>query len=150
MNERKRNFYVGIFVIIGIFCSGYLIIVMGDLSAFFKDRYTVYGYFSSASGLKEKAVVELAGVKIGHVSAISIDTQYLVARVALDIDRKIALSEDSIASIKTAGIIGEKYIEILPGGSDTMLAHGDEIENTESSLDIESLIRKFIFSDDAL
>lgn len=150
MNESKRNFYVGIFVLIGIFCAGYLIIVMGDVSAFFKDRYTVYGYFSSASGLKKKAVVELAGVKIGHVSAIRIDTQFLVARVEMDIDRKIALSEDSIASIKTAGIIGEKYIEILPGGSDTMLVHGDEIENTESSLDIESLIRKFIFSENAL
>ena len=150
MNESKRNFYVGIFVLFFIFCAGYLILVMGDVSAFFKDRYTVYGYFSSASGLKKKAVVELAGVKIGHVSAIRIDTQFLVARVEMDIDRKIALSEDSIASIKTAGIIGEKYIEILPGGSDTMLVHGDEIENTESSLDIESLIRKFIFSENAL
>lgn len=150
MNESKRNFYVGIFVIIGMLCCGYLIIVMGDLSGFFKDRYTVYGYFTSASGLKKKAVVELAGVKIGHVSAISIDRQYLVARVTLDIDRKMAISEDSIASIKTAGIIGEKYIEILPGGSDTMLVHGDEIENTESSLDIESLIRKFIFNENTL
>lgn len=146
MNEGKRNFYVGIFVIITLLCTGYLFIVIGEFSLFFKDRYTVHGYFSSVSGLKKGAAVELAGVRVGHVSAISIDYRHLVAKVAFDIDTSLALSEDSIASIKTAGIIGEKYIEILPGGSDMMLAHGDEIENTESVLDIESLIRKFIFS----
>lgn len=149
MNEAKRNFYVGIFVIITMVCAGYLLIVVGDFSRFFKNRYTVHGYFSSVSGLKEGAGVELAGVKIGHVSTISIDTRHLVAKVTFDIDKNITISEDSIASIKTAGIIGEKYIDILPGGSDMMLEHGDEIENTESSLDIESLIRKFIFSDTA-
>jgi phospholipid/cholesterol/gamma-HCH transport system substrate-binding protein len=69
--------------------------------------------------------------------------------VTLEIDSHIEVSEDSIASIRTEGIIGEKYIEILPGGLDMMLSEGDEIENTESALDIESLIKKFIFSNEA-
>lgn len=146
MNERKRDFYVGIFVIITLICTGYLLMAVGELSLYFKDRYTVYGHFSSVSGLKKGASVDLAGVRIGNVSSISINTEQLVAKVALEIDSHIEISEDSIVSIRTAGIIGEKFIEVLPGGSDIMLAHGDEIENTESALDIESLIRKFIFS----
>jgi phospholipid/cholesterol/gamma-HCH transport system substrate-binding protein len=146
MNERKRDFYVGIFVIITLICTGYLFMTVGEFSQYFKDRYTVYGYFSSVSGLKKGASVDLAGVKVGNVSSIGIDTAHLVAKVTLEIDSYIDISEDSIASIRTAGIIGEKFIEILPGGSDIMLAHGDEIENTESALDIESLIRKFIFT----
>lgn len=146
MNERKRDFYVGIFVIITLICTGYLLMAVGEFSRYFKDRYTVHGYFSSVSGLKNGAAVDLAGVRVGNVSSINIDTAHLVAKVTLEIDSYIEISEDSIASIRTAGIIGEKFIEILPGGSDIMLAHGDEIENTESALEIESLIRKFIFS----
>ncbi len=148
MTDRKRDFYVGIFVIVTLICTGYLILVVGEFSRFFKDRYTLYGYFSSVSGLKKGAAVDLAGVRVGHVSGISIDTQYLVAKVTMEIDSHIDISEDSIASIRTAGIIGEKFIEILPGGSDMMLSAGDEIENTESALDIESLIKKFIFSNE--
>jgi phospholipid/cholesterol/gamma-HCH transport system substrate-binding protein len=149
MTDRKRDFYVGIFVIVTLICTGYLFLVVGDFSRFFKDRYTVHGYFSSVSGLKKGASVNLAGVRVGHVSGITIDTEYLVAKVTLEIDSHIEVSEDSIASIRTEGIIGEKYIEILPGGSDKILSQGDEIENTESSLDIESLIKKFIFSNEA-
>ena len=76
------------------------------------------------------------------------DKDRMVARVEMHIDKSIEISEDSIASIKTSGIIGEKYISILPGGMDMMLEDGDEIINTESSLDIEGLVRKFIFSKD--
>lgn len=149
MNDRKRDFYVGVFVITTMICTGYLLLVVGEFSQFFKDRYTVHGYFSSVSGLKKGAAVDLAGVRVGQVSAISIDTQHLVAKVTLEIDSHIEISDDSIASVRTAGIIGEKFIEILPGGSDIMLSPGDLIENTESSLDIESLIRKFIFEGSA-
>ena len=149
MNDRKRDFYVGIFVIVTLICTGYLLLVVGEFSRFFKNRYAIHGYFSSVSGLKKGASVNLAGVRVGHVTDISIDTVHLVAKVTMEIDTHIEVSEDSIASIRTEGIIGEKYIEILPGGSDTMLSEGDEIENTESALDIESLIKKFIFSNDA-
>jgi phospholipid/cholesterol/gamma-HCH transport system substrate-binding protein len=149
MTDRKRDFYVGVFVIVTVICTGYLFLVVGEFSRFFKDRYTIHGYFSSVSGLKQGASVDLAGVRIGNVSDIAIDPDHLVAKVTMEVDSQIEISEDSIASIRTAGIIGEKFIEILPGGSDFMLAADDEIENTESALDIESLIKKFIFNNDS-
>ena len=87
----------------------------------------------------------MAGVEIGVVSDISLDKEQLMAKVEFSIDKGISLSEDVIASVKTAGIIGQKYIDIAPGGSDIMLDPGQSIFVTESSLDIESLVRKFIF-----
>lgn len=146
MNKRKIEFYVGLFVIIGFLCIGYLFAVLGEIS-FIKDkRYRVHAFFTSVSGLKVGARIEMAGVEIGNVSKISIDKERLLARVDFRIDKDIKLSDDIIASVKTSGIIGQKYIDILAGGSDTMLEPGDEILLTESSLDIESLVRKFIFN----
>jgi len=145
MNRRKTEFYVGLFVIIGILCTVYLFVNLGPVN-FNRDRYyPVHGFFTSVSGLKTGARVEMAGVKIGIVSNVSIDKKQLVAKVEFSIDKDIELSEDIIASVKTSGIIGQKYIDILPGGSDIMLEPGEEIYNTESSLDIESIVRKFIF-----
>lgn len=146
MNKRNIEFYVGLFVIIGLLCAGYLFVVIGEIS-FMKDKqYSVYAFFSSVSGLKKGARIEMTGVKIGTVKDISIDQKQLLAKVQLKIDENIKLSEDVIASVKTSGIIGQKYIDILPGGSDIILEPGDAIYNTESSLDIESLVRKFIFN----
>lgn len=148
MNKRKIEFYVGLFVIIGLICTAYLFTVLGEIS-FVKDtRYPVYGFFTSVSGLKSGASVQIAGVEIGIVSRVSIDKKRLVAKVEFSINKDIKLSEDVIASVKTSGIIGEKYIDILPGGSDIMLEPGGQIYNTESSLDIESLVRKLIFNKD--
>lgn len=148
MKKRNIDLYVGIFVLIGCLCIGYLVFGIGKLSLFPGDDYRIHGYFSSASGLKKGARVEMAGVAIGTVDAIGIDRERLVAKVVFKISNTIEISEDSIASVKTSGIIGEKYIAILPGGADITLEDGDEIYNTESSLDIESLIRKFIFSNE--
>ena len=148
MNRRKTEFYVGLFVIIGILCILYLFVNLGSVN-FSRDRYySVHGFFTSVSGLKTGARVEMAGVKIGIVSNVSIDKKQLLAKVEFNINKDIELSEDIIASVKTAGIIGQKYIDILPGGSDIMLEAGEEIYNTESSLDIESIVRKFIFTND--
>lgn len=146
MNKRKIEFYVGLFVIIGLFCAGYLIVVLGEISLVKDKRYPVYGFFTSVAGLKTGARVEMAGVEIGIVSNVSIDKERLLAKVEFSIDNNMELSEDIIASVKTSGIIGQKYIDISPGGSDIMLEPGEEIYNTESSLDIESLVRKLIFS----
>ena len=148
MDKRKIEFYVGLFVIIGILCTGYLFAVLGEIN-FIKDKqYQVYAFFTSVSGLKIGARIEMVGVEIGKVLNVSIDKERLQAKVEFSIDQNIELSEDIIASIKTSGIIGQKYIDILPGGSDIMLESGEEIFNTESSLDLESLVRKFIFNKD--
>ena len=147
MKTKNLELYVGIFVLIGTLCIGYLVLVIGEAKLFGGERYALHGYFSSVSGLKTGARVEMAGVEIGNVADVALDKERLVARVTFHIHKSVEVSEDSIASVKTSGIIGEKYIDISPGGSDMLLEDGDEMENTESSLDIESLIRKFIFSD---
>ena len=148
MNKRKIEFYVGLFAMIGILCTGYLFIVLGEISLVRDKQYPVYAFFTSISGLKKGAKVEMVGVKIGVISNVGIDQERLLAKVEFLIDKNIELSEDVIASVKTSGIIGQKYIDIIPGGSDIMLEPGEEIFNTEPSLDIESLVRKFIFNKD--
>lgn len=148
MNKRKIEFYVGLFVIIGLLCTGYLFAVLGEVSFIQDKRYPIHAFFSSVSGLKTGARIEMTGVEIGTVATISIDMERLLAKVEFSIDEHIKLSDDIIASVKTSGIIGQKFIDISPGGSDTMLEPGDEIDNTESSLDIESLVRKMIFKND--
>ena len=148
MKSISKELYVGLFVLIGLLCAGYLTIVLGGVPIFNAKGYTLYAYFTSVSGLKNGAGIEMAGVEIGNVSEITLGKERLEAKVSFRIDEGIQLSEDSIASIKTAGIIGEKYISISPGGSDIMLEEKEAINNTESALDIESLVRKFIFKDD--
>ncbi len=147
MKNKNIELYVGIFVLIGAVCIGYLVLVLGEFKFLGGNQYSLHAYFSSAAGLKTGARVEMAGVEIGNVDDIGLDRERLVARVTFNIDMGIEVSEDSMASVKTSGIIGEKYIDISPGGADFLLEQGDEIMNTESSLDIESLVRKFIFSD---
>jgi phospholipid/cholesterol/gamma-HCH transport system substrate-binding protein len=147
MNTSKIEFYVGLFVLIGMICVGYLFVVLGEIHWIKSDQYQVVGYFTSVSGLQAGARVEMSGVEIGTVSDICFDKEQRLARVELSIDKNIDLTEDVIASVKTSGIIGQKFIDILPGGSDTLLEPGDEIDNTESSLDIESLVRKIIFTE---
>ena len=148
MKLINKELYVGVFVLIGLLCAGYLTVVLGNVRLFSPKGYTLYAYFTSVSGLKDGARIEMAGVEIGNVSEIRLDKERLEAKVAFRINQELQLSEDSIASIKTAGIIGEKYISISPGGSDIMLEDKEAFNNTESTLDIESLIRKFIFKDD--
>ena len=146
MKKGTAELYVGIFVILGILCSGYLIVTLGELDLFKNDKYSVYAYFTSVSGLKSGADIEMAGVDVGQVASISFDIVQYQAKVELSLMKNIQLSEDVIASVKTTGIIGDKYIDLAPGGSDVILEPGDTIFNTESSVDIETLVRKYIFN----
>lgn len=145
MAKKRIEFSVGIFLIIGCSCIFWLLTEVGGIRFNQDDRYTVSAYFTSVSGLKNGAVIEMAGVQIGTVSAIDLDTTRYLAKVSLKVDNDIELSDDTIASVKTAGIIGDKYINLLPGGSEDILVEGDTIYNTESSLDLESLVSKYIF-----
>jgi phospholipid/cholesterol/gamma-HCH transport system substrate-binding protein len=118
---------------------------MGDISLFKEDSYPVSARFVSISGLKEGAVVELAGVKVGKVSSIALDGGDYEAVVHMDISKAVRLSDDSIASIRTAGIIGDRFIKLTPGGSEDYLGPGDEIQETESAISLEELVSKYIF-----
>ncbi|MBF0229516.1 MAG: outer membrane lipid asymmetry maintenance protein MlaD [Desulfamplus sp.] len=145
MKKGMVEFYVGIFMIIGIVCSSYLIIELGGVRVINTNDYRLYAYFSSVAGLKKGAGVEMAGVEIGNVVSITLDTEKLLAKVELGIHENIKLAEDVMASVKTSGVIGDRYINLSPGGSETMLESGETIFNTESAIDIESLVSKYIF-----
>lgn len=145
MKKYTAETYVGIFVFIGILCLGYLTIKLGNLEILGNDYYSLKARFSSASGLKQGSSVEMAGVQVGNVEAIRFDTDLEVAIVELKIHKDIELTEDSIASIKTSGLIGDKYIKLTSGGSEDILKAGDRIMETESAIDLEELISKYVF-----
>lgn len=136
---------VGLFMVVGFLCFAYLAIRLGGVSVFGPDSYTLKARFSSASGLKPGAIVELAGVKIGTVTGIVLEKASYEASVDMSIQKGVQLQEDSIASIRTAGIIGDRYVNITPGGSEQLLSGGGVIRETESSINLEELVSKYIF-----
>ena len=144
MKKYSLEFSVGIFVLVGLLCLGYLTVKLGKMEVFSNDGYTVTARFSSTTGLKVGASVEIAGVSVGKVTKIGLDDRYY-SRVELRLDSNVAISDDSIAAVKTSGLIGDKYISLSCGGSSTLLAEGDELTETESSVDIEALISKYVF-----
>lgn len=145
MRKLTVEFAVGLFVLAGIASTAYLAVRLGDLTVFAEDGYELTARFRSISGLKEGAVIEIAGVRVGTVSKIKLDPDDYDAVVHLALNPDVQVQDDAIASIRSTGIIGEKYINIAPGGSDTLLQAGQEIAETESSVSLEELIGKYIF-----
>ena len=136
---------VGIFVLFGVLCLAYLSIKLGKIELLGGDNYEVYAQFDSVSGLKSGASVEIAGVEVGRVDRIVLDPKSgSQARIYLRLRSGIKLSDDVIASVRTRGIIGDKFILLKPGGSDKLLAAGGRIRETESAVDLEDLVSKFI------
>lgn len=145
MSEKKLQVIVGLFMVVGLISVSYIAIKLGDLSSIIGgDRYHVIAKFTSASGLRTGAYVEAAGVRVGLVDSIEFDPDDYLAVVTLAIDKEVPIHEDAIASIRTAGIIGDKYVKITPGGLEP-LEDGGEIFETEPSINLEELISKYIF-----
>ena len=143
MERARVNIAVGLFVLIGIVALGYLSIQLGRVSFLGATGYVVTADFPSVGGLKPGSTVEIAGVEIGRVEAIGLaDYQ---ARVTLRIRAGVKLQEDAIASIKTKGLIGEKYLRISPGGSDRIIPPDGKIREVEAPVDFEELLSKYIF-----
>jgi len=147
MKNSNIEITVGVFVLIGIACIGYLTIKLGKMEIVGNNKFMVYAKFESVAGLTKGADIQMAGVSIGRVSKISLDQENLVAVVTMEVKKDVRLTEDVIASIKTAGLIGDKYIMLTPGGSDVLLKPGDTIFETESALDLEELISKYAFDE---
>jgi phospholipid/cholesterol/gamma-HCH transport system substrate-binding protein len=143
MNKISTETFVGLFMIAGILCLAYLSVKLGDVNLFGTEQYPLTATFANISGLKEGAEVEIAGVKVGKVSSIHLDNYQAFVELLINPDVKI--QEDAIASVRTSGIIGDKYIKIKPGGAEDYLAANDEIIETESTIDIEELVSKYIF-----
>ena len=147
MTESRTNveIVVGIFLLSGVLAVVWLAVRLGDVSFSEDKRYRVTAGFTSASGLRTGTHVEAAGVRVGTVDRIDFDAGKYEARVTLAIDRGVPISKDAVASIRTAGIIGDKFVKITPGGDDRLLEDGMEIRETESSINLEELISKYIF-----
>ena len=142
MEKAKLEFIVGVFVLVGIVCLGYLSIKLGKLELIGGNVYEVIAQFNTASGLKAGSSVEIAGVEVGRVRAITLNEDR--AAVILAVDNKVKLYTDTIASIKTRGIIGEKCLALSPGGGGDPLKPGDTIRDTESGLDLEELVSQYV------
>lgn len=133
---------VGLFVLLGIACLAWLSIKLGKLEIVGGDYVPVYAEFASVSGLKKGVSVEIAGVDVGKVESITLDDYS--ADVLMKIRTGIKLPEDTIASIRTRGLIGDKYVSLSPGASDRMIPPNGKIRDTESAVDMEQLIGEFI------
>ena len=145
MNMVKLEMMVGTFMLIGILCLGYVSIKLGKMEIGGGDYYSVIARFDSVSGLKPGARVEVAGVEVGKVDRIALDAKSGDQALAyLKIKSGVKITDDVIASVRTSGIIGDKFIKLRPGGSEKMLKNNDTIRETESAIDIEELVSKFI------
>ncbi|MBI1957632.1 MAG: outer membrane lipid asymmetry maintenance protein MlaD [Candidatus Rokubacteria bacterium] len=143
MRRSTLELSVGVFVLIGILALGWLSIKLGRVDLFGGHGYAITADFPSVGGLKAGSTVEIAGVEVGRVDAITLSDYQ--ARVLMSIRQGIRLQEDSIASIKTKGLIGEKYIRINPGGSEKIIAPNGRITEVEPPVDFEELLSKYIF-----
>jgi len=133
---------VGLFLIIGIGCLGWMSIKLARKEFFARNGYQVQATFSNGSGLHRGTPVVIAGVEIGRV--LSVGLEDYEAKVRLVIQQGVVLQSDTIASIKTRGLIGEKYIELAPGASDKPIQPGGVIRETQPAMDLEALIGKYI------
>ncbi|MFO7803830.1 MAG: outer membrane lipid asymmetry maintenance protein MlaD [Desulfovermiculus sp.] len=146
MNTRYAvEMSVGSFVLVALLCVGYLTIQLGDFDFWGADTYPIKARFNSVSGLRVGNEVQIAGVSVGSVEQIELETERFVAIVTLSIDRDVQLSDDSMAAVKTSGLIGDKYISISPGGAGMPLEAGDMIIDTQSPIDVEELVGKYVF-----
>ena len=143
MERFKVNVAVGVFVVLGLLALGYMSVNLGRVSLLSRGGYLVSADFPSVGGLRPGASVEIAGVEIGRVEAIGLaDYQ---ARVTLRVNQGVQLQEDVIASIKTKGLIGEKFIRVSPGASEKLIQPGGKLREVEAPVDLEELISKYVF-----
>lgn len=147
LQKSRHDVWVGLFVMIGSVAVLFLALKAGNLlSISFDDTYGVVAKFDNIGGLKPRAAVKSAGVVVGRVESISFDDKTFQANVSLQLQQKFAFPKDSSAKILTAGLLGEQYVGIEPGGNEKNLASGDVITQTQSAVVLENLISQFLFN----
>ena len=137
--SRGRDLGVGIFVLIGLLAVAYLSVQVGGLSFAAPGGMTLLARFDEIGGLTVRAPVVISGVKVGQVTAITLNED-LRAQVVMDVDANLMLSVDTSAAIRTAGILGDQLVALEPGAEETFLVSGDELSFTESAFNIEKLV----------
>lgn len=141
--RREIEIGVGIFVVAGSLALAYLSVNLGRVDWFGRGGYAVHADFPTVGGLKSGASVEIAGVPVGRVESIRL-AEYQ-ARVTMRIDPGVQLQRDAIVSIKTKGLIGEKFVQVSPGGSEALVPPGGRLTEVEAPVDLEELISKYVF-----
>jgi len=142
MKKAYLQFVVGLFLAIGIGCLAWLSLKLARREFFARNGYEVQAAFSNGSGLSRGTPVLIAGVEIGRVESVGLEDYE--AKVRMLIQRGVVLQNDTIASVKTKGLIGEKYIELAPGASEKTIKPGGVIRETQPAMDLESLIGKYV------
>jgi phospholipid/cholesterol/gamma-HCH transport system substrate-binding protein len=147
MERTTLDLWVGIFVVAGVAALATLAMKVGNLGTYnMSETYQVHAYFTNIGGLKPKASIKSAGVLVGRVTDISLDTQRYEANVVMSLDKRYQFPKDTFANILTSGLLGEQYIGLVPGGDSEMLKNGDQIKMTQSAVVLENLISKFMFN----
>ena len=143
MRRSALDLGVGVFVLVGLLALGWMSVKLGRVDLFGNRGYVVSADFPTVGGLKAGSTIEIAGVEVGRVDRIVL--QDYQAHVVMMIQPQVKLQDDSIASIKTKGLIGERYVRISPGGSDKLIPPNGRIREVEPPVDIEELLSKYIF-----
>ncbi|MEE9337654.1 MAG: outer membrane lipid asymmetry maintenance protein MlaD [Methylococcaceae bacterium] len=147
-NTKTQDTLVGLFVASGIAAFFFMAMQISNLSPFSQEKvYTLTAHFENSGGLKVKSPVSIAGVRIGRVRKISVDKESYDSVVEMDINSEYVLPDDTTASIFTAGLLGEQYISLEPGGSDEMIKPNGVIDITQSAIVMEEMIGQFLFKD---
>ncbi len=143
MRRLDIELTVGVFIIAGIICLSYLSIKLGKMEVLGAEGYDVYAIFSDTGGLRPGSSVEIAGVEIGRVKKVYLEDYR--ARIVMHLSKDIKIQEDAIASIKTKGLIGQRYVVITPGGAEEIIPPGGRIRETQPAVGLEDLISQFVF-----
>nr|MBF0222846.1 MCE family protein [Desulfobulbaceae bacterium] len=145
MKKNIQESVAGLFILIGLILISYMSIKLGHLDLFTNDSYLLYAKFQTVNGLRVGNPIEMHGIAIGEVTSFSLDQKNQMAVAGLKIDKKITIFADAIAGIKTAGLIGDRFVSIDPGGAEKLLTNGEYIIDTVSPVDLGELIGKFAF-----
>jgi phospholipid/cholesterol/gamma-HCH transport system substrate-binding protein len=146
MERTALDLWVGAFVVAGLAALVVLAMKVGNLSTYnVSDTYELQAYFTNVGGLKPTASVRSAGVLVGRVTDIRLDVERYEAKVTMKVDSRYKFPKDTFANIQTAGLLGENYIGLLPGGDDQMLKNGEAFKKTQSAMVLEDLIGQFIY-----
>lgn len=147
MKKYSIETVVGIFVVAGLLCVAYMTVKLGKVSLIGDEYYSLHARFASVSGLRVGNLIEIGGIEIGRVERLNIDQENQMSVVELKIRKDIKVYDDASASIRTAGLIGDKFVEIEAGSSGELLKPGGIISETTSPMDLDKLIGKFAFGE---
>ena len=147
MKKYKIETIVGIFVVLGLLCISYMTVKLGKISFLSDDSYPITAKFVSVTGLREGNPVNILGIEVGQVGKITMDQENQRAVVELKIRKGVKIYDDAIASIKTEGLMGDKFISIDPGGGGSLLVSRGTITETQAPVDIVELIGKYAFGE---